>query len=520
MKLLQSTLRLILSLTISQVHGQTDLDHYLYEARVQEQAPLKPRRGYPDPLPFTETRNALISMHIPTIENPPSALSEMPRVDEIRSNWAHTRDGDVIYNITKWFPLDKMRADPSKAEERWVYYNQTSGYIIANADRFLQSSIYDYVKENLLRHGIIYRFSIAYIEIDDNLPLEIAAIEKSSYQTLMKYSGTGRSGEKVEFRNGEGEFSVETINERHDLSSFDIALHLEDQSQVKCCFYLITDQWFLHECGVSSAGKRRVLMVKNECQNWLGQLVHFPVEKDQFVKIPLPDSDSDPFGDKGRLEYYVGYKVPIDIVNFIRPLPALPEGADPFGEYELPEKYTRDRVDVTDLLGGYGVQAIAVFDLLSSMIVAYTTESNHSAIEELIMPLGARRYASFLVKLNFYEIDARDVTEEDVWRVEDLLAGNPVKLASAGCMTLSGNRSTLSDNESECQIELSRDEYNRGVVLGLDLKLDLPQLKLVKEVQLELEYEVPKIVKVASRQKGRVIVMMTNVTKIVDRDGK
>jgi hypothetical protein len=261
-------------------------------------------------------------------------------------------------------------------------------------------------------------------------------------------------------------------------------------------------------------------MVKSECQNWLGQLVHFLVEKDQFVKMPAPDRDSDPFGENDGFKYHLGYRVPIDVVSLLSPIPQLPHGADPFGDYELPEKYSGDRVDVTDLLRDQGVKAIAVFDRASSMIVAYATESNHFKIEELFMTLGPHRYISCLVKLNFYEIDARGVTEDYVWRVEDLLARNPVKLASVGCMTLSGHRSDLDRNNSHCEIELSRNEYGWGVDLGLDLKLDLPQLKLVKEEQLAVRYDVPKIVKVASGKKGRVIMMMINVTKIVDRDGE
>jgi hypothetical protein len=83
-------------------------------------------------------------------------------------------------------------------------------------------------------------------------------------------------------------------------------------------------------------------------------------------------------------------------------------------------------------------------------------------------------------------------------------------------MSLSGMRTDLSRGDSYCQIELLRNERGLGVDLNLDFKLDLPELKLAKQEELEVTYDVPKIMKVADRKDGRVVVMMVNVTKILD----
>ncbi len=516
MRLLQTNVLLFLFLSCVQVQGQNILDPFIEKVIHEDLSPIIPRRGYPEPLPFTETNNVLVSMHIPTIENPPSPVSEMPKVTEVDTDWEHTKEGDVIYNITEWFPLEKMRSKNAEEEERWVYYNQTSGYIIANADRFLQSSIYDYVKGNILKHGITFRISMNYIEIADSIPLEVQGIEESEYKTLIKYSGNVGQGEKVEFRNGDGELEIVSYMERYDVNYVDLSVWLTNQSHIRISFFLKTNQWKIHECGISSSGKRRVMMVKCECQNRLGQLVYFPMEKEKFVKMPVYSDEHDPFSDvDNRLIYHAGYKVPPDVIQLLYPSNG---GTDPFsGEvFDLPEKYKGDRVDVSELLLNWDIQSMTIFDRPSSMLVAYATERNHEMIEELLSGLGPHSLLSFLVNLNFYEIDSEGLSENYQWRVEDLLAGNPVKLASIGCISSSGFRTDLSLKESYFKVDLMRNGYDTAVDLDLDMKLGLPALKLGMKQQVEVKYDVPMIMKVTDGKNGRVVVMMIGVTKILD----
>jgi len=480
-----------------------------------DSSPLLPLRGYPEPLPFTKTECLLVSMHIPTIENPPSALSEMPRGMDVDAGWDHTKEGDVVYDITGWFPLDEMRDSDEGEDERWVYYNASSGYVIAYADQFLQSSIYDYIRESIVRHGVTYRVSMSYIEIDDEVPIDIKVIKNYDYKTLMRYSGACSSGGVIEWQSDVGSFKLEAYKVKDDVNSVVLDLKLKEGRCLEQRLYLHSDEWMMYECGISSKGKRGVMIAKCECENRLGQRVSFPTDKELFLDIPEGDRACDPFADRVGA-YYVGYEVPIDAIRLL--YSSEEEKEDPFGDYELPEKYRGERVDVSELLLDQGIEARAVFSRRSSMIVVYTTEVNHVKMEELFSWLGPHRTVSYMVKLNFYDVDVRNTSEKYEWSVEDVLARNPKKLASIGSMQVSGQRVDMKRNDSECEIELIPDEYGKGVGLNLKVHLDLPQLKLDSEENVTVRFDVPKIVKLEDRGDGRVLVMMAHVQKVNDSD--
>lgn len=502
-KLLQLVFMLLCVLPVGLVYGEKGADPVLSE--VDE--PVLPKRGYLDLVPFFATENELVSIQLPTIENPPTALLSMPVVSDLGADWPHTDDGDVVYDVTKWFPLDKMRSKGGGDDERWVYYNQSSGYFIANADHFLRCSLYDYVKGRLSEHPTIYRVSLIYLELDDDVPLSVEAIGRSQHDVLMRYSGVSGSGERFSAFGDLRTFSIEMCRRSDELCAFNMVHYEEERYQFESNFYLKVGKWAVHECGISSANRRRVLVVRCEYENLLGQVVHFPMAKDQFVGVPYGERNADPFGED---EYPVIYDVPVDVVDLLSPN----EDSDPFGDGIESKDPGGDVVDLAKLLLLQGVQAKAVFHRPSSTIVAYTDESGHSMLEELFMQLGPRSYFSSVMKVGFYEMDGSIDSGGHALRVEDLLSRRPVKLASLGGVTLSGSVTTLARGGSSCKIELSRDEYDYGVDLSFKLSMGLPGLKVDGAKKMYVKYDVPKIVRLARGDGGRVVVMMVRVSRM------
>jgi hypothetical protein len=479
----------------------------------------KPQRGFPDPIPFIPTECKLLSLHLPSFEDPPQPFSEMPRVAELDTKWAHTKSGDEVYNITSWFPLNTMKLKDENKEQRWVYYNKSSGYIISYADQFLQSSIYLYVKEKLFSEGFRQRVSFTYFSVDDKAGMNLEELRKSSPEVLMSSSAMVISGEKSDFKSSGSELEVEMISSEESLSAdISLNLYLDGMLEFSSSMAIPVNQWIISESGFSSEGSRRVMMIKVENVNSKGQVIHLPPDYSLFVET-LVEAQDDPFGEE-EAGCMLSYRVPRDIIRLLDEGDNHDYDDDPFGEvdYRIMDddglKNTEYRVNISHILAKHGIRIDAYYFTSVSYVFAFGDESDHEKLDELFATLGPHEPYTYKIGLHFYEIDAVEEEHTKGLKVEDVLAENPVRIASVGAVTRSGQRADIYHDKSEYKVEPIRDESGDFVDLMLTLKLDMSGLKLEREFELDAIIDVPDIFYLGESKSGRDQVMMVSVSEI------
>ncbi len=508
-----------------------DFDQILAE----QKAIPTPQRGFPEPMPYIETEPSIVSLHLPTFLNPPQPFSEMSRVSKFDPALPYTKLADEVYDITSWFPLEKMRHEGTVDERRWVYYNKTSGYIISYADQFLQSSVYLYVKKKLLSEGVRQRVSFVYLIADEKTSMNVESLSQSSHEVLWSSSAIVWSGMKSEFKRGNSELGIEMRTSENELSA-DVSLHfyLEGKLQFSSATHIAVNHWRVCEAGFSEEGKRGVMMIKVENINSLGQMVHLPPDYELFLEDVENEEDdpfgSDPFGEESK-KRIITYRVPPDIIQLLEADenedPFEDPVEDPFGDIDTHTtdenglRNTKDRINISGLVAKNGVKIDAYFFPSVSYIIAYGTESEHDELGGLLTTLGPYVPHSYNIGIHFYEVDKVDQWQGRKLGVEDLLARNPSRLGSVGGVTRSGERVDIYRGENECRIEPIRGEVANSIDLNLILKIDMAGLKLEKKFELATVLDVPQVHYLGkSETTGRDLMMLIRVQEIEWKEEK
>lgn len=410
---------------------------------------ISPQRGYDEMLPYVETENELVSFHMGTLVDPLTPWAELIRISKVDVKWPQAKAGDEIYDISAWFPLDEMW-DGEKKDERWVYYNKTNGFMIANADQFLRASIYNYGMQVLSSVVLQSRLTVACVEVSDQVALNTKAIMQSPHKLLFRSSGGIFNFSEPSIVNGGGSWMKANVHLGDDRDSVDAELEMnlvgDVVSSFKTRMRIPLNDWVVNEVGISDSNKRLVMLVMADVLNVYGDVVDLTITKKDFVIRDVKVSDN-PFDE---LLYYEEYNVSADLVTLLG------------GGYEddtfdsnVTEGTTGDEVvDVSSLLNlaGSTVEK-AMFISGRSSLVVYGSEWQHDEVKELITDRLGGRAAAFKVSAKLYEIDKPNSSldpKERVWSVEDVLAGNPEKLVSFGAMTDAFQEVSLKSGENHC----------------------------------------------------------------------
>ncbi len=484
-----------------------DFDAYIAE---QEQGP-KPQRAFYK-VPFFKTPAQLAYIYVGTIEKPPTPLDGLSRVNDVDENWQHVSAGDVLVDISSWFPLAEMRAKGDEKELRWVYYNRSNGYVLAYADHFLKISLYNYVMEVMQANRLSTRVSITCLEVEGRGKLDMKSLSKNPHLVKWRSVSTCRSGDLIRLSHGEDYLELEPILSGN-LISIDCNLLLKiGDEKVITRFHVPATQWVINDWGISRSGQKDVIMVKCEVVNQYGEVMDFSMRKSDFIQFKKAMSvGSLPFDEPN---YHREYRVPPDFIQLLQP------NADDSNDSPFEDDASEvSEDDVSRLLHLQGIDVRAVFDRTQGLLVAYAVEEQHEMLEELLDDsMGGRRLA-LKSRVFFYEVDTLEDSNNLKWAVEDLLASNPELITGLGVIANSGERVKLEHQGSSLEMELIRD-YDDLVSAYVKLDFKLPRLVLKKDCEIEdIESGGLKIVYMGeSQQAGKSVVMMIKIEELMSSD--
>lgn len=500
---------LLLSMTVSHAHGQEGLlpDKGLKEVNVKGEGP-RPQRGYPKEVAYGRTPCKLMSIHIATIEDPPTALSELPRVTDIDDQWEHAKAGDEIYDVTSWFPLGEMRSKMSGKEKRCVYYNKTNGYIIANADQFLKVSIQNYVLLCIQWSGYKSRLQLVYLEVDDFVTIDFKAVQDAPHRVLMRTVAVSkqnsifsRSTTDFNFRNARVNLEA-SLDQMHGNQAFGLNLDFQVDSEVHYKNYIkiVPNKWVVHECGISESGKKRILAIRVNHVNHLGEDLQFPVKYDERMNFDAQlskDTETDPFNNVFEVKnYYRTYRVPPDMF------------------YMLDHDNSIDGlrlVDQSELVSNHWVNVEAYSFPYKRILVVRGTKSEHEIFAINLDDLYSGRFYSMRCGLLFYEIEFPRDYESREWTVEDVISGKPIKLASVGCALINGVSAEMKSGESKCTILIKNAEIENDILNDKELPRygDEPEPEVVSPtITIDLQM---KSLREKKRYQGQINIGKTKV---------
>ena len=474
-----------------------------------------PQRGYPSEVAFVKTDCRLMTIHIGTIEYPPTPLVGLAKVNEVDEDWDHAKVGDEIYDLTSWFPLSEMRTKDDWEEKRWVYYNRSNGYIIANADQFLKSSIHTFVSLSIELSKFNPRFQMIYLEVDEEVELNFESIQRSDYEVLLRGSGIletkvvrPENPRRIIFSSSSGVVCNATVESGFYRRSYalEIKLHFDEHIYYENNVFIEPNRWYIHECGISATGKRKVLAVKVDHVNYYGESVHFPVEEltDMKFNTGLVSDDSEITFSADA--FYKAYQVPVDLFAMLPMASANPVTMK----------------DVTKILRIQVPKMDGFFFRSRRLLIAKGSKQKHEELAEFLDDVRIRYSFSRQCVLSFFEIDLTEERKSGLWKIDDLLSVNPLKLGSIGGMLSYTMPAITQSGKSKCIMKIVPQRMSVGdseilskVNLELKLKLDLPSLKLIKDVELQVEAGDYKVIQIGKNPTtNKLIMMVINLSEL------
>jgi len=473
--------------------------------------PPKPKRGYIESVPFFKTDNELITIHAATIESPVTPYIDLPLIQVDRdSELPYAKAGDEIYNITSWFPLHEMSQSSKNEEKRWVYYNKTNGYIIAYADQFLMSSIYDYVTEIHKRNSKSIRLSITSVRVRDNMSLNIRTISESPHTVLWKSSSTSWHAEKTYHKIANKRLITESLlGESMTSVSCKLELSINAEEVSKSQLHIPVNQWIVCEWGISENGEKDVIMIKAEVVNLHGDALDLTVTKNEFMTQNKQTMD-DPFG-VGK-SFYIDHQIPPGLN-----LSKLHDSkVSPFADPHDDLKKESHTIDASKFLEPHGVHTLAKYNKKYSILSVYGSAYEHEIVSQLFNGIQGGRQLALIPQFSFYEVDAISTSKPQNWTIENVLSGNPLKLASFGAISNGAKTVNLSKGKSKCHFYVMKDDSMHTINFSTEIDLQFSNLKVQGKHEGTLEAEKPSVIFLKKRPKSnRVVVMIINV-KMID----
>lgn len=363
---------LFVGLLVFQVHGH---DRSISDQiEVKGEAP-KPRRGYPKEVAYVKTPLKLVSALIATIESPPTPLAQLPKLTEVDEDWKHAKLGDEIYDVTSWFPLSEMRVRFTDKEDRWVYYNRTTGYIFANADQFLTASINNFVSDSIAWSGFKSRLQVIYLEVGDEVELNLDAIQRFAHKVLLRGSTILKTTDwseapfdtrfgsllgvechaSVKADRGQGSYWVDLRLQKNQLTIYENLEHIG------------ANHWVIYECGVSEKGKRKVLAIRVDHVNHSGEYVRYPLSRVSRMDFDARLINSPDSLLEKNSSVYKAYKVIPDLFHTLGPT-----------DTDIKPNMT----DVSEIISRSWVEVDARFFEKESLLIARCSEENHKILAD------------------------------------------------------------------------------------------------------------------------------------------
>lgn len=427
------------------------------------------------------------------------SLDDVPLVSHGLIEMPQTKLTDKVYDISAWFP--------NCIGEQWVYYNDTSDYLIANASHQLRTSVNEYVHRMLSRSLQKVRLSMTYLVVDGNVPLNLEDLRGAKYRKVMSFSSEFRPNEEVSIIEGGRQISAEATNEglRCDTSVI-LKLTRDNELEVEISALFESGEEKIVNVGITEGNERGVMMIKLEWLDMKGN-----------VLSPLQNRNSYKYTHGGHYlnySYYLFRKTPDFTEDLI---------SNKMRLIVPPKLEFFDKDDITFSIKEFMIlQGVkleeddwVIYDAVTERLIAYCSEEAFEQIGELVSFMGVRAPRSASVMTLFYEVDAADEIER--WDLLNVLASKPVLLGSISYLQQSGNRIRLSSSLGNTSLErivggsddLDEQIYEIDVsFLGREIKAKL---------ELLVHHDKPTFVEVHTDLKANRAIVMMIVTKTPDR---
>ena len=483
-----------------------------------------PRIDYPEDLPIDETPWVLMELHVATVRAPDSTWSGMRKVSAVDSAWKHAKEGDDIYDVTDWFLTAKQKKLRKDKKNRWVYYNKTSGYIIAHADLFLKSTIQTFAWHSMALNGYYPRLQLMYLDVDDKVELEFGAIQESRHRVLFRNTMSINSKTSLKCGVGGSSYGVELVDiiPEYDrrLYSFILKMNAGEQMVYENRLFLVPNRWVIHECGISAKGKRKVLAIKVDHVSHFGEVLTFPVDDNisetNFVRTSSED-EGHPFGERFQT-VHTFYRVPADMFHAMGSDDD--DDYDPFAESE-DERELPNMKNVSEILSLLFRDLEGYYFNYQNLFLLKSSEGGRLEFDVLMADLELRKKLPLVeCRLLFYEIDFYNDYAARSWKVEDVLSGNPVKLGSMGSMLDLGGDAVMKYGDDDCVLSLYYPQTKEAQEKisderMLEWKLNLSSMDIEDKNETRVRIGEAKVICLGKNvENGKLRMMVINLSEL------
>jgi len=419
-------------------------------------------------------------------------IGETPISSRDTFNIPHTNEGDLIYELTQHFP--NCQDNP----EWWVIYNATSSYIIANADPLLQASINEYIYKSRNRQPRNLQVSATYIQLDNQVDLDLASIRNSNYEKLLNFSISSRSGKDFLFQqNNHGVHINSILSPDGTNAELDLTIYHQDvfETRLNCTIKAGTTE--IINLGISNEKERRVLLLTTKCLNISGR----------DVSVSPPNQRS-----KYRLERkfikdreYLFYSL-LDLEKLLN---CKTNGlvANPDLPFFHKDAVTYDFKDeMTDIGIPLSNEEWTIYAPQSGVFVATGSDTTLDVIEEFFDSLLTSDRHFITTTTHFYEVNSRENIKE--WDGLDLLSSDPLLLGNVGYLQNSGTvtHNSLHGNAS-MTLGLRHTGLHTDQTYQLDLKLGGREIK--SNIEIKVPYNKQQFIEIPlNHESKRTVIMM------------
>jgi len=477
-----------------------------------------------------KTDSKLVSLLVGELSGLPEGPSEVRRLKDFQSDSEYLNEGDEVYDLSAWFLSvgENKSSDPN--DDRWVYYNQTNGYIVAFVDMLTYRTIQSVSSYPVFNNGFSPRLKVIYLEVSDAVEMNFEAIQKVQHEILYRSSSVLKYSDRYFDTTDPVKMSLSSnstcsfrISKAYNWKYCDLVLDLKLEGGVNYSddIRLVPNQWMIHECGISKAGKKGVLALRVDHVNDNGENIEYPFK--EFFKggeRRVKSQEVDPFSSYED-SHYRFYSVPPDIFmvmgsgNELRPIfPEIIADEIKSSPYYLKLKQQK----IPDAFEYFFKGAEVVYYEYQNLLCIKCSDRDHREYQRFFSQIenGRSHLLSSPFKLLFYEIDSVKGQDERSWGVEDLLSRNPIKLGGVYSVDSLGLTSIKASGKDECKIELSSnypDTEDLGSrVLECKVELHLPSFGVEKIYEDVLEIGKSKVVKLGvNPENGKLKMMLIDV---------
>ncbi len=444
-------------------------------------------------------KNEIIARSLLSLLQP---INKLPLVDHAQTQLPHTKSTDRVYNISAWFP--------NCTDEQWVYYNDTSNYLIANASHRLKASVSEYVYRVIKKLPVNLKLTATYLVVDRNIPLTIEAIKKSQHKKVMSFSGVLKSGEKAMFGKVERYLSAEGLIYPGAHSAYcSLNLYLADELEVEINTSLQVGLREVVQVGIIKGNEKGVMILNLERLDMNGRKVR---EKRVNPQIEISNYQVKREVISGR--EYLFWRVP-DLITLLGPCEERLVVNSNLGVFAK-EAIIYDFSENLELQGiRMRKDDLAIYDSMSGLLVVSGNTSVLDMVEEISYEISVSYGLNISTVTNFYEVDAHSKAEVgNEWDVVSILSRNPELLGNVGYFLGGGEKVRHSSPQGSVILEVILDESGRFTNQVYQLDLNFLNHKIKSKLKTDVEYNRPKFIELQTNPvTRRSIIMMILTTK-------